>query len=47
MKFLKENFVKIGIVILLLERLYHYLFGNPKLYSYLEFIIEHVLELSR
>lgn len=47
MKFLKENFVKIGIILLLLERIYYYAFANPKLFSFLNFIIEHVLELSR
>lgn len=47
MKFLKENFVEIGIAIILIERIVHYFIMQPKVYKFLDFILEYILELSR
>lgn len=44
---LKQNWWKVVIALLAMERLYYYIAERPELYKWLDYIIEQVLALSR
>uniref|UniRef100_A0A6M3LGB0 Uncharacterized protein n=1 Tax=viral metagenome TaxID=1070528 RepID=A0A6M3LGB0_9ZZZZ len=46
-QFVKVNFVKIALGLLLLERVYFYIFAQHKLYQWLDYIIEQILAITR
>jgi len=44
---MKDKFIKIAITLLLIERIIYYVVFQPKFCNWLNFIVEHILELSR